>query len=74
VNENKNAPAFPATDGTTAFYEPGLSKREYFAGVAMQGMLANSTINQGYSSSSDWARSAVEFADALINELSKPQP
>lgn len=78
--EKKEQQAFPshfeysAKWGGDAIQEQGLSKREYFAGLAMQGLLANSTINQGYSSCLDWARSAVEFADALIEQLSTPQP
>lgn len=28
---DKNSPAFPAIDGSTAFYEKGLTKREFIA-------------------------------------------
>ena len=42
-----------------------LSKREYFAGLAMQGILANGTIlnNQGV------AKRATTYTDALLEEL-----
>jgi cyanate lyase len=43
----------------------GLTKREYFAAMALQGLLANNN-NYVYS-----VISAVEFADDLIEELSK---
>ena len=48
--------------------EIGLRKREYFATVAMQGMLANSRdyVQKSYK---DMAKLAVCVADALINEL-----
>ena len=46
-----------------------ISKREYFAGLAMQGVLAN-----GLRKTSDvFARYAVKCADALLEELSKTE-
>ena len=47
--------------------ETGLTKREYFAAVAMQGLLA-SDLN---TSVEDFSIRSVEFADALINALNK---
>lgn len=44
----------------------GLTKREYFAGLAMQGMLAFD-----YDPSPQVARLAVTQAEALIKELNK---
>ena len=67
--------------------EQGLTKREYFAGLAMQGMLAN--IDQSYGEPNvnaasmefalkrqqqlinDVAIKAVEYSDALLAELDK---
>lgn len=50
----------------------GLTKREYFAGLAMQGLLANLTDlrNQGFKYD-DIEEFAVIRADALIAELEK---
>jgi hypothetical protein len=45
----------------------GLTKREYFAAMALQGLLANSNIQLDGAS----ANTAILFADALIEELSK---
>jgi hypothetical protein len=42
----------------------GLTKREYFAGLALQGILANNKTLNG-------AIEAVEYADELIKELNK---
>lgn len=66
-NEN----AFPVTDGTRTV-EPGLTKREYFAALALQGMLANQT--RGTTTDpSFFASEAVKASDALITELDKKQ-
>jgi hypothetical protein len=45
----------------------GLSRREYFAAMAMQGMAQIS----GVSLSKEVARQSVEYADALIEALNK---
>jgi hypothetical protein len=57
-------------------YSGGLTKRELFAGMAMQG-IASSTSSLGGSGhlfhehESSVAKVAVEYADALITELEK---
>ena len=78
---NGNEPAMPSTpllhrvDTPTGLKEVsmfghlGLTKRELFAAMAMQGMLANE--------SNDWdgdfyAKGAVLLADALIKQLAEP--
>ena len=48
-------------------YMKGLNKREYFAGLVMQGLLSNGTILNIKA----LANEAVECADALLEELSK---
>ena len=54
---------------------PGLTKREYFAGLAMQGILANDTMLNADRSviikRTDVAIIAIASADALIDELNK---
>ncbi len=45
-----------------------LTLREHYAGLAMQGMLANRSCNLEFDKH---AEVAVKFADALIEELSK---
>lgn len=61
----------PLKDGEKTGYEikfGGLTKREYFAGLAMQGLIAN----QRYPySSARLTEMSVEMADALLNALSK---
>ena len=63
-------PAFPTTKSNTIYGMTGLSKREYFAGQAMQA-ICTSTSN-GWVASSDAvniAERAVSIADALIAAL-----
>lgn len=48
------------------YISTGLTKREYFAAMALQGLLAN---DSGFITSK--ARYAVKAADALIEELNK---
>jgi hypothetical protein len=47
----------------------GLTKREYFAGLAMQGLMQD-----GPPSFEMVATASVRMADALIDELNKPKP
>lgn len=80
-------PAFPhidtrhgsMPDGGQVFF--GLTKREYFAGLAMQGLLANPGGPIQANASNGWsltnctreqvAGAALRFADALLSELAK---
>ena len=56
----------------------GLTKREYFAGLAMQGIMARKTEMDANGATTmnfaeldkDIARESVSIADALLNELS----
>jgi hypothetical protein len=48
----------------------GLSKREHFAAMAMQGMLSNSSL-YGETVAEEIARQSILMADALLQELSK---
>jgi len=52
-------------DGIKSKYLPGLTKREYFAAMAMQAL----TPSSGVYHSGDIAKRAVKMADALIASL-----
>ena len=67
---NANKAAFPSTDGAT-FATDGLTKREYFAGLAMQGIIAGRA-GYGYKES-DVAESAIIVADELLKQLDNGQ-
>jgi len=53
----------------------GLTKREYFAGLAMQGLLVNYKEN-GHFGNSEWqpmvSEFAVKCADELLKQLEQP--
>jgi hypothetical protein len=75
----KNNPAFPCVSITDreSLYQGGMTMREYFAGLAMQGILANEkayTVLSGIPMPNEnlVARFSVQYADALLTELSKP--
>lgn len=61
-------PAFATSSTTRHSGTNGLTKREYFAAAAMQGLLANSKNLQVVI-----GESAVIMADALIKALNKPE-
>ncbi len=65
-----NDQAFPSEDGPE-----GLSKREYFAALAMQGLLAGHYEyfrgNSDVSVSAEIAKYAVYYADDLIKRLNE---
>lgn len=51
----------------------GLTKREYFAARALQGLLSDHTLNKDpdFQSARDYAEAAVDFADELIAVLTQ---
>ena len=67
--ENKDKPAFPIS--RTMSIDEGLSKREYFAAIAMQGILAgrNESIEQRGYPPSEVALWATQQADELLKHL-----
>lgn len=81
--ENKNLPAFPQPIAEcngglseTMDYNNlsiGLSKREYFAGLAMQGLASHPSVKFS-TTAENFSKYSVAMADALLLELSKPQP
>jgi len=79
--KNSNEPAFAFTDNRSSSYEDnqcyyGLSKREYLAAKAMQGLLAAGEQNQpdmkDINERKAIAQYAVQIADALLHELEQP--
>lgn len=64
-----NQPAFPAQ---WRLEGDGLSVREYFAAMAMQGWLAKNGTDNYANGHLSCATESVRWADALITELAKP--
>ena len=74
-NSDKSAfakSAFYHPDGGLDYPQDGLTKREYFAAMALQGILAgrhpDSYINKGREL---WIKFSVDCADLLLKELEK---
>ena len=67
--------AFPQSVETSEkiFHTKGLTKREYFAAMAMQGILASSYQCVSYSNPS-LGKLSVQAADCLIKALNESQP
>jgi hypothetical protein len=62
-------PAFYHPDGAIDLPNNGLTKREYFAAMALQGVLANKSAHER--TIEMITKSSVRLADALIEELNK---
>ena len=79
---NKHKPAFPVSAKDRENYEAGgyipdgvfgLTKREYFAGLAMQGLCADPSYRVLISSAEHAAQNAVAIADAILAELERSE-
>lgn len=71
MHTHKEDPAFPTDywmDENQTGTVPGLTKREYFAAMALQGLLANSALTDTIA---DNATIAIQAADALIAKLNQ---
>jgi len=67
-NETKPNEPINIVEYNNNYISTGLTKREYFAAMALQGLLAN---DSGLITSK--ARDAVKAAEALIEILNKPK-
>jgi hypothetical protein len=67
-NKQKTNPDEPiqTIEYNNNYISNGLTKREYFAAMALQGLLVNNNNDYAYC-----VISAVEYADGLIDELNK---
>jgi hypothetical protein len=65
---NSNNQAFPVAGSEHHDFEPGLTKREYLAAMAMQALLSNS--NKDYTDLENLlAKRSITYADALLKKL-----
>ena len=62
--ENSNSPTTPVY--YKGQYSYGLTKREYFAGLAMQGLMSNSKVNLNNINN---ISECVKIADELLKQL-----
>ena len=69
VSKTQSDSAYPIVDQSSSLYEGyGLSKRELFAAMALQGLCTH--FNKVSESEAEIAKRSVKFADILISELS----
>lgn len=75
----KNEPAFPSYQiedikcagwvAPAKMINGGLTKREYFAAMAMQGLANHVYSNGNFRPATEMAKRAIETVDALLKEL-----
>jgi len=73
---NSEASAFPMGEQRGVQPEYGLTKREYFAGLALSGLLSKYVENGQYGNHLDFplvGEIAVRVADDILFYLSKPE-
>jgi hypothetical protein len=69
MKKNSDMPAFqPSMTGMTEFHY-GLTKREYFAVMAMQGSLASRTVPLNHINKELFIEISIQFADELLKQL-----
>lgn len=71
---SKTDPAFPVNEtpaGTNVPYQSGLTKRELFAAMMLQGLFATESEAWHAASVDDRVKSAIQHADALLKALRK---
>lgn len=72
MNHPDGSPAFPALGTDRTQFWDGMSLRDWFAGMALQGFLASQ--HEGWSGTQDTTvRFAFEYADAMLAQR-KAQP
>ena len=78
TTKDTSLPAFPTTEAHGVNYgSPGLTKREYFAGLAMQGLLACGALTMAQDNrirpfnEQEISDLAFHMADAMLAEGSK---
>jgi len=68
MKTNPNDPAMAGNEYDHGQFNPGLTKREYFAAMAMQGIIAKPAT---LTTNEKFAAAAVSMADALIAALNE---
>ena len=72
MKTNANDTAFPIINPTNNEGHPGLTKREYFAAMALQGILSNEELRYKIRQDNELSGDvATKFADQLIEQLNK---
>ena len=57
-------PAFPSTETNEGHFNPGMTLRDHFAGLAMQAYLSGH--DRAEFSYDEWAKASYEMADGML--------
>ena len=68
-----NSPVFARSSNDCTNGDPGISVRDYFSAIAMEGIMSSYAGGSVFPSPEKIAEAAVKYADALIAELSGEQ-
>jgi hypothetical protein len=79
MEQNNSTPAFPISknvaDSIPLEQRNGLTKREYFAAMVMQGIIANPTTINATEKGAEFvdmiAKTSIKIADELLKQLSQ---
>ena len=74
AQQEANEAAFSWPETKHTYGSRGLTKREYFAAMALQGYLASYAGGGSSPKSNNVAKMSVEYADALLKELYPENP
>ena len=70
-------PLIEDNEGIFEIKNPGLTKREYFAGLAMQGLISSFTEKASYggwgTEIEETIKCAIDYADELLKQLENEQ-
>ena len=69
INNGKER-AYPSSNQHSGYVEGGLTKREYFAAMAMQAIISNRELQRAIREDNEsWSQVAVREADSLLKQL-----
>ena len=70
--ENANETAFPFQSANNEYIpHRGLSKREYFAAMCLQGFIMYSEVSSTEGNKEEKVKRAISYADELLKQLSQ---
>lgn len=76
MSASNGGPAFPHVEGGAFLFDcqehPGMTLRDWFAGMALQGMLAGTGWNAVCTSHSQASSYAYAFANAMLKQREQP--
>ena len=69
--DHKGVYVYPMADNDIPSDQPGITRRDWLAGLAMQGLLSSAKPSDGDLPAGAFALAAYDFADAMIKKGKK---